>query len=46
MYVVELVNLKTKEQFVKVFYDKFLADRFIVKCKKGKSLRVKGLKVY
>ena len=43
MYILELENQKG-QSFTKIFYDKFVMNRFIVKCKKGKSLKVKGFR--
>lgn len=46
MYIVELLDIKSNKRFEKVFYDKFLATRFITKCNKGNKLKVLGLKSY
>lgn len=46
MYIVELLNIKTKQRFEKAFYDEFLAKRFIIKCNKGNKLKVIDFRIY
>lgn len=46
MYEVELLNLENKKTFTKVFWNKYLKNNFVRKCKYSKKLKVLGISDY